>query len=729
MINAPQIESPAQGDMLEEHKQLEKSTRLHWFHWFVVIGSLILTLTAWYITKQQQEEKVSTRFEQQASQVVELVQERMEKYEDKLWSGVAAIHSQSHGIDTVEWKRFADTLQIDAKYPGINGIGVIFHVLPSEREMFVKRERVFRPNFKIHPPHQKKEYLPITFIEPIENNMQALGLDMAHETNRFTAAKKARDTGKPQITGPIVLVQDAEKTPGFLFYVPYYERDKKIDTVEQKQENFVGLVYAPFIMHKLMRGVLDKEKRQVSIKISDGSELLYDENTAANSDFDGKPLFQKVVELPFYGRPWKFEIQSTKAFRNAAQHNQHWIILFGGLFIDALLLSLFWLLTRSNRHAMELAASISEQYQHQAKDSEESRAFLDLIMENVPSAVFVKDENYKIIQANTDFINFYPEEKRDKVVGYTTLEEYPKEEADKFLELDRKAFQEGYSEVVESVLFPDGVRRILFTQKIRFENVDRKPFILGVAQDVTEREKLIERLKLSNEELERFAYVASHDLKAPLRAIDNLSQWIEEDLQFAMTDDSRENMLLLRQRVKRMDKLLDDLLEYSRITRKIKTVEPEKVAGKELLENVITLITPPEDYKITASKAFNQLEANRLPLQQVIYNLVSNAVKHHGGNKAKITVDKKDFNDLFHEISVSDDGKGIAEEFHNKVFDMFQTLESRDKVEGSGMGLALVSKIVQTLGGSVRLESQEGKGSTFYFTWPKLSSSEQEEEE
>lgn len=260
----------------EQLYEQEKQGGLKWFHWLVVASSLLLTFGAWYTVKSQVDEKVAVRFEHESNQAIEMVRTRMQKYEDALWAGVASIHSQSQGIDYHEWKRFADTLNIEKRYPGINGIGVIYYVPPEKLVQHLATERKLRPNYQIHPPHEQGEYWPITYIEPVDINAAAVGLDMAHEANRFTAAKKARDKGTAQITGPITLVQDSQKTPGFLFYAPFYQ-EVEHSTLEERREQFVGLVYAPFIMGKLMHGTLYRENRLVNIQIKDGDDLLYDE--------------------------------------------------------------------------------------------------------------------------------------------------------------------------------------------------------------------------------------------------------------------------------------------------------------------------------------------------------------------------------------------------------------------------------------------------------------------
>jgi signal transduction histidine kinase len=210
-------------------------------------------------------------------------------------------------------------------------------------------------------------------------------------------------------------------------------------------------------------------------------------------------------------------------------------------------------------------------------------------------------------------------------------------------------------------------------------------------------------LAISNRELDEFAFVASHDLKAPLRVIDNASKWLEEDLQEHLNDDMRESMGLLRGRVKRMDKLLD---------------ENEMMSGVSLMENVLGLLSPPAGFTVRASPAFSGIHIHRMPLQQILINLLGNAIKHHDKPSGSVDVSVEN-KGAFYEFSVKDDGPGIAPQFHTKIFQMFQTLKPRDQVEGSGIGLAIVRKHIEVLGGTIEVDSDVGKGTIFRFTLPK----------
>jgi signal transduction histidine kinase len=235
-------------------------------------------------------------------------------------------------------------------------------------------------------------------------------------------------------------------------------------------------------------------------------------------------------------------------------------------------------------------------------------------------------------------------------------------------------------------------------------------------QRALELAQLARALRRSNEELDQFAYITSHDLRAPLRGIANLSQWIEEDMGDRFTPEAHQQMELLRGRVHRMEAMIDGILEYSRVGRL--SVASERFDVGVLLAEVIDLLAPPpERFRIDVGDGMPVVEGHKLRLQQVFLNLIGNALKHHDKPTGRIVVGCRDADGLY-EFSVSDDGPGIEPQYHEKIFVIFQMLQPRDKVEGTGVGLSLVKKIVEAEGGTITVESEPGRGTTFRFTWP-----------
>ena len=228
--------------------------------------------------------------------------------------------------------------------------------------------------------------------------------------------------------------------------------------------------------------------------------------------------------------------------------------------------------------------------------------------------------------------------------------------------------------------------------------------------------KTLSQLKQRNDELDQFAYVTSHDLKAPLRAIANLASWIEEDLSDSLPVENKEQFDLLKNRVLRMEGFIDGLLEYSRIGRSHQSSEIVDVAL--LLAEVIDSIAPPEQFSISITSPMPVIKAKRIPLFQVFSNLIDNAIKHHNRQNGLVQISVVDHGDRY-KFSVTDDGPGIDSAYHDKIFTIFQTLRPRDDLESTGIGLSLVEKTVKAEGGSVSIHSVKGEGATFCFTWPK----------
>lgn len=248
--------------------------------------------------------------------------------------------------------------------------------------------------------------------------------------------------------------------------------------------------------------------------------------------------------------------------------------------------------------------------------------------------------------------------------------------------------------------------------------------VMATVVDITERkrwqkqvEQHTQQLEQSNKELDSFAYVASHDLRSPLRGIQNLSQFIEEDLADLASPEIKSHLAMLRGRIERMDRLLEDLLQYSRVGRGEQRVVNTNVG--ELIEEVIETLDVPDTFVIEKGEDMPTISTCRTPLEQVFRNLIQNAIKHHNKTVGRVWITSAPDKAGHIEFAVEDDGPGIPPEFRERVFRMFTTLASRDEVEGSGIGLALVRKLVERYGGTVMATDRiGGRGAKFVFTWP-----------
>lgn len=480
----------------------------------------------------------------------------------------------------------------------------------------------------------------------------------------------------------------------------------------------------------------------------------------------------------------------------------------------------------------------------------EAQAFQDLVNNNNPDLIFVKDANYRIVKANPAFLNVYPEDKREHVIGYTTLEEYEPDAVEAFLARDKSAFETGYNEVIEELTFPDGEVRTLVTKKIRFENANHELFILGIGHDITElkkaenelvsigriledslnevyvfdaeslyflqvnrgarenldytmdelshmtpvdikplytkdtfmelmaplidgdeekivfeaqhrrkdgstydveiylqrsyyldkeayvaivldisdrnraeaeKESLIEKLTQSNSELERFAYVASHDMQEPLRMITSFGEIITNDYADVIDETGREYLKLITDAGSRMKDMIQDLLEYSKVDND--GARMSAFNGAEVLDNVLDNLRNliDETDAVITCDTLPIIYGNPVQIMRLLQNLIANAIKYQPeGRTPKIHVGLGDWVDHWC-ICVKDNGAGIEAKFLQQIFQPFRRLQNWDNVTGSGLGLSICRKIVEKHGGKIWVKSKLGEGSVFYFTLLKIT--------
>ena len=224
------------------------------------------------------------------------------------------------------------------------------------------------------------------------------------------------------------------------------------------------------------------------------------------------------------------------------------------------------------------------------------------------------------------------------------------------------------------------------------------------------------RLEALNKQLDEFVYIVSHDLKAPLRGIASLGTFIEEELGSNIPGSVKDIIGMIKSRTSRMQNLIDSILHYSRMAN-LKS-NPELVNIKKVVENIIDMLSPPPHVKINITGEIPEFHTEKIKLHEVFHNLISNSIKYNDKTEAIISIAAKDLGSTW-EFTVEDNGIGIKPEHINKIFSIFQTLQPKDHSDSTGIGLTIVKKLVEQMGGEISVYSEFGKGAQFSFTWPK----------
>lgn len=225
-----------------------------------------------------------------------------------------------------------------------------------------------------------------------------------------------------------------------------------------------------------------------------------------------------------------------------------------------------------------------------------------------------------------------------------------------------------------------------------------------------------ERLEAANKQLGEFVYIVSHDLKAPLRGLSSLAGFLEEELGSELKPEVSELLGMIKGRTHRMQQLIDGILHYSRMANN--RSEPERVDLKELINNIIDLISPNPDVQIEYPDKLPVVLVERVKLHEVLQNLIINGIKYNDKPAIRIKIGFEDQGSHY-QFRISDNGIGIKQEYQSKIFGIFQTLQTKDKTDSTGIGLTIVKKIIEQQEGEITIDSDYGRGSTFSFTWKK----------
>ncbi|MEL7296250.1 MAG: CHASE domain-containing protein [Pseudomonadota bacterium] len=330
---------------------LQRRSHLRLWQWVVVLLSVGLTLVVWRYLDGRVREDNQALFEREAQHVIAIVTDRLHTYEEALRGGVSAIDMLGHPPSRDEWQAFADSLRLHEVAPGATGIGVIQYVPREQIANYLQLRRSEYPGYDIHPAVTRDYAYPIAHIEPVDRNWEAIGLDIAHESMRRTAANLSRNQQTSQATGPINLVQAERTMAGFLLFAPFQLPANDIATAID------GFVYAPFNVSELIDGALATEDRIIDFAVYDDGEMIY-----GIADRQSGPLSTSMV-LPVYGREWRFDLSSAPTFPISANESSvPTMVLIGGLTLSGLLFALLLGLNRANRQAIVVAEDMTEAF-------------------------------------------------------------------------------------------------------------------------------------------------------------------------------------------------------------------------------------------------------------------------------------------------------------------------------------------------------------------------------
>lgn len=353
--------------------------------------------------------------------------------------------------------------------------------------------------------------------------------------------------------------------------------------------------------------------------------------------------------------------------------------------------------------------------------------FQKLVFDNLPVYLFVKDKDFRIVTANEAFLGLYPPDKRDQVIGNTTIESYSEEEAKVFLENDIRAFESGFSETEEQIRFPNGFKRIIWTKKIRFKDIQDDTYILGVSTDITELKQneiamkdAMNEAEAANRAKSDFLATMTHEIRTPINGIMGMLELAGQ----SATDPLQQRRLsLATSSAKSLMAIINDILDFSKIEADKLTLETAPFDLDELISRVISeqlsaLQHKPVEMQVDLSELpFSKVIGDELRLSQILTNLLSNAVKFTTEGSITLTVKAipLESSEIMVEFKIADTGIGISDNQIQSLFSPFTQADSSTtrKFGGTGLGLSICQRLVKLMKGSISVHSEAGTGSEF----------------
>jgi PAS domain S-box-containing protein len=702
----------------------------------VLLASLLLVYLYWRGAHAREMSAAQAEFAARADEASALVVERLNNYELLARGGVSLFASVARPSRR-QWRNYVDGLNLRQRYPDALGLGFAFEATPLQLS---ETQRMLREGgegmLSVWPHGVRETYGPVLYLEPLtQENTRAIGYDLYSEPVRRAAMDAARDSGQPRLTGRVVLSQDRgannKPVPGVLLLLPVFRAGDRPANVEARRESLQGWVYVPFRVGDLVRAALRKAPHPPALRIVDlgdgegagAGDVLLDDTAGAQP----LPGFRATTNIVAYGHRWRLEFASPPRDALDLRLGNLRGTLVVGVIASLLLYGIALVLATTRTRAERLAARMTESYRRS-----EQRFRSALEYSAIGQALL--DRQGRIVDANPALARILGRPLA-QLLGTEFDAHFLDYSGEDALRRSRQALLGAgvYRSTRTLLAESGGLRQVQMTFAPVPGEIGQDVVRLVQVEDVTDRlraeaqvlalnrslearvEARTRELTIANQDLESFAYSVSHDLRAPLRAIDGFSRLLGERYGSALDDEGRDYVARVRNAASRMGSLIESLLKMARLGRG--GIHPVALDISRMAADVVG--------ELRANDPGREVEADIAPGLRAVgdASLVRNLLENLLGNAWKFTRDRHPARiEVGREsggaIYVRDNGAGFPAEYADKLFRPFQRLHSQEEFAGEGVGLASVRRIVERHGGTIRADGVVGQGATFAFTLP-----------
>ncbi|HSX61871.1 MAG TPA: CHASE domain-containing protein [Tahibacter sp.] len=687
---------------------------------FVLAVALGATAMAWRVSADAATRAQRQRLEREVDQLAVAIEARLRGHLDLL-RGAQGLFAASDRVEPDEWRRYWDRIDVPAQFPGIAGVGFAPRIAARSRSDFEGALAArLRPGFRIWPESDREALYPVSFLEPGQGaNLKLVGFDLGSDPARRAALERAIALDDVALSGTLSVGGrvDGSSVPGFALYVPLHPGRRDDDP----DGGMVGVAYFEFRVGEWMQPIVAEARRDLQIRLHDGDGTGEAPPFYTGGNGAALPLrHERTIALG--GRNWLLSGSATPAFMAANASLVPLSILLVGLFCSLLLFAITWLLADLRTRAERLAA-------RRTRELERSRQAFQALTDTASDAIIAADADGNIRYVNRAVEGCF---------GYTSDELLrqpltvlmPERYRDAHLNGLARFLAGGEPRVIGRAVEVAGLHRdgseFPLEISIGHWRSDGEHHFTAILRDITRRREIEEallsqrkELERSNGDLEQFAYVASHDLQEPLRMVASYVQLLSRRYKGRLDADADDFIGFAVDGALRMQRLIDDLLAYSRIGSRGE--KQRNVAAVDCLQAALRNLAARIE-ETRADIRFGELPIVHVdPAQftQLLQNLIANALKFNGDARPEIHIDAEREGECWH-FRVRDNGIGIDPQYAERIFVIFQRLHTRQHYQGTGIGLAICKKIVERAGGRIWVESRLGQGATFHFTVPVM---------
>ena len=692
--------------------------------WLVLAAAIGLTVAAWWLAQREVTRTAQARFDRLTERVQNSLLRRFDTAA-LLLHGAAAFPEASDRVSAADWSLYLRKISTELG-SGVVGLGYVERVARSDADALEARlQAEGETGFKVERGGNGDWLYVVLGIEPREHNTDVLGLDIASGVTRRTAAETAAKENSLILTRRIRINYDHREVPGFLLFLPVYEKGADLSGPEKRMEGVRGWVYAAIRIDQLMTGVVDRAADKIDFAVFEGGDaaqgnLLY-APAGSGSRSGSDPAMRSEHSMEIYGRLWTIAMTPRPDFVHSGVSSVPPWVLGVGLGFSLLVTLLTWMLVNSRTRALKLAGDMTTDLRR-----------LALVASHTGSGVIITDPEWRVVWINQGFTRLF---------GYT-LDEIKGRGPGSFMtgpDTDRGTVKTMETEArarrrfLGEILFytRDG-RKVwieLEIQPVVREDGELEGF-MGLQLDITERKRQAEQMREAMEAAEKanqaksqFLAMMSHEIRTPMNGVIGMTSLL---LDSPLTPAQHEYAEIIRQSGESLLTLINDILDFSKIESGRLELERANFNVRECVESALDLLATRASQKNLdllldcPEEIPAEVRGDVTRLRQIIVNLVGNAIKFTERGEIEVDVRIKTADETGTELqfSVRDTGIGIPAEAQGRLFAAFAQVDASTtrKYGGTGLGLAVSRRLAELMGGRMWVESVPGQGSTFHFT-------------